>query len=187
MAGLLLGAWLLVIAWQVTEHRRVVEDAKSDLRNRSREIARTLGAVTRALRFRGAVFEDRLEPVLKELASGRTNALVRTTQLLAVGLLNNDGDTVAAAGETNLISRESIVESERWADDNVVFVLPGEGAAGKPEGGTNSPNPNPTVVLPPSPRAMAPTTCRAGGTGNVTGRHRTTSPTLPAPLISTDQ
>ncbi|HEV2691772.1 MAG TPA: ATP-binding protein [Verrucomicrobiae bacterium] len=148
VAGLLLGAWLLVVAWQVTEHRRVVEAAKSDLRNRSREIARTLGAVTRALRFRGAVFQERLDPVLNELASTRTNALVRTTQLLALGLVNNDGDTVVAVGETNLISRESAGESERWSDENVVFVLPIEGAAVNPEGVTN----NPTVVLPSPPR-----------------------------------
>ena len=145
---LLLAAWLLVVAWQVTEHRRVVEAAKSDLRNRSHEIAGTLSAVTRALRFRGAVFQERLDPVLNELSRVRTNALVSTSPLLALGLLNNDGDTVAAAGETNLISRESAGESERWSEENVVFVLPVEGVSVNPEGGTN----NPTVVLPRLPR-----------------------------------
>jgi len=144
VAGLLLCAWLVVVAWQVTEHRRVVEAAKSDLRNRSREIASTLSAVTRALRFRGALFQDRLDPVLNELARSRPNALVRASELLAIGLLNNDGDTVVAAGETNLISRESAGESERWSEENVVFVLPVEGASVNPEGTTN----NPTVVLP---------------------------------------
>ncbi len=141
---LLLAAWLLVIVWQVTEHRRVVEAAKSDLRNRSHEIASTLSAVTRALRFRGAVFQERLDPVLNELASVRTNALVSASQLLAVGLLNNEGDIVAAAGETNLLSRESAGETERWSDENVIFILPVEGASVNPEGGTN----NPTVVIP---------------------------------------
>jgi len=165
MAGLLLGAWLLVVAWQVTEHRRVVEAGKSDLRNRSREIARTLGAVTRAMRFRGTVFEDRLDPVLNELASARPNVLVRTTQLLAIGLLNNDGDTVAAAGETNLISRESVEESERWADDNVVFVQPVEGPSVNPEGVTN----NPTVLLPASPRNFTNGISRGGRDGQRRG------------------
>ncbi len=141
---LLLAAWLLVIVWQVTEHRRVVEAAKADLRNRSHEIASTLSAVTRALRFRGAVFQERLDPVLNELASVRTNALVSASQLLAVGLLNNEGDIVAAAGETNLLSRESAGETERWSDENVIFILPVEGASVNPEGGTN----NPTVVIP---------------------------------------
>ncbi len=141
---LLLGAWLLVVAWQVTEHRRVVEAAKSDLRNRSHEIASTLSAVTRALRFRGALFQDRLDPVLNELARVRTNALVSTSPLLALGLLNSEGDTVVSAGQTNLLARESVGESERWSEENVVFVLPVEGASVTPEGVTN----NPTVVLP---------------------------------------
>lgn len=144
VGAMLLSAWLLVVAWQITEHRRVVESAKSDLRNRSREIASTLSAVTRALRFRGALFQDRLDPVLNELARTRTNALVSASPLLAIGLLNNEGDTVAAAGETNLLARESIGESERWTENDVVFVLPVEGASVNPEGGTN----NPTVVLP---------------------------------------
>ena len=149
VAGLLLGAWVLVIAWQVTEHRRVVEAAKSDLRNRSREIAHTLSAVTRALRFRGAVFQERLEPVLNDLASVRPNALVRTSPLIAIALLNSEGDTVVAVGETNLISRESAGENGLWSDENVVFVLPVEGASVSPEGPTNN---NPTVVLPSPPR-----------------------------------
>ncbi|MGA2029054.1 MAG: hypothetical protein ABSG87_03165, partial [Verrucomicrobiota bacterium] len=50
--GLLLGVWLLVVGWQVEEHHRVQESAKTDLRNRSNEIANTLSAVIRALRFR---------------------------------------------------------------------------------------------------------------------------------------
>jgi signal transduction histidine kinase len=144
VGALLLGAWLLVVAWQVTEHRHVVEAAKSDLRNRSHEIASTLSAVTRALRFRGALFQDRLDPVLNELASVRTNALVSASPLLALGLLNSDGDTVVSAGQTNLLARESAGESERWSEENVVFVLPVEGASVTPEGVTN----NPTVVLP---------------------------------------
>src|SRR6516165_5037171 len=86
--GLLALAWWLVAAWQVEEHLRVVEAAKSDLRNRSRDIASTLGAVTRALKFRSAVFQDRLEPVLNELVSTHTNVIVRPSDLLALGLLN---------------------------------------------------------------------------------------------------
>jgi signal transduction histidine kinase len=146
--ALLVAAWLLVVVWQLTEHRRVVEAAKSDLRSRSHEIARTLSAVTRALRFRGALFQDRLDPVLNDLASIRTNALVTASQLLAVGLLNNEGETVVAAGQTNLISIESAGEGERWSAENVVFVLPVEGASLNSEGQSN----NPTVVLPRLPR-----------------------------------
>lgn len=143
--GLLAGAWLLVVAWQVEEHLRVVEAAKSDLRNRSREIASTLSAVTRALRFRGALFQDRLEPVLNELVSNHTNAILNSNGLLALGLLNTEGDPVVTAGNTNLIARETLADRERWSDDYVTFVLPMAGASVNPEGNTNTA----TVVIPP--------------------------------------
>jgi signal transduction histidine kinase len=142
--GLLFGGWMLVVAWQVEEHSRVVEAARSDLRNRSHEIASTLSAVTRALRFRGAIFQERLEPVLDELVSARTNAIVNASGLLAVGLLNTEGEPVVTAGSSNLISPEILAEREHWAEDYVTFVLPIAGAAVNPEGGTN----NATVVLP---------------------------------------
>ena len=140
-AGLLAATWLLVVGWQVQEHLRVVEAAKSDLRSRSHEIAGTLSAVTHALRFRGAVFQERLEPVLSELVSNRTSVLVK---LIYVGLLNTDGDPVVAVGDTNLFTHEINGESEHWSDNSVLFVLPVEGASVSPEGVTN----NPTVVLP---------------------------------------
>ena len=142
VSGLLLGAWLLVVAWQVDEHQRVVEAAKTDLRSRAHEIAGTLGAVTRALRFRGAIFQERLEPVLNELVSNRTNSLVK---LIYVGLLNTDGEPVVAVGDTNLFSHEILAGSELWSDNYVTFVLPVEGASVSPEGVTN----NPTVIVPP--------------------------------------
>src|ERR1700761_2161415 len=97
VAGLLLGAWLIVVAWQVDEHHRVVETGKAGLRGRSREIASTLSAVTHALRFRGAIFQERLDPILDEMVN-TTNEMGR---LLAVSLLNIDGDPVVAVGETN--------------------------------------------------------------------------------------
>ena len=143
--GLLLGVWVLVLAWQVEEHLRVVGAAKSDLRNRAHGIASTLSAFTRALRFRGAVFQERLEPVLKELVNGHTNAIVNTSSLMAVGLLNTDGDPVVSVGDTNLLSRTIVAESERWSDTCVIFVLPVEGANVSPVGETN----NATVVIPP--------------------------------------
>ncbi len=144
-AGLLAGAWLLVVGWQVEEHLSVVAAAKSDLRNRSHEIASTLSAVTRALRFRGAIFQERLEPVLNELVNNRTNALVKTGGLLAVSLLNTEGDPVVSVGSTNLLVRETTGERERWTGGFVTFVLPVEGASVNLEGATNPA----TVVIPP--------------------------------------
>ncbi len=140
VAGLLLGAWLIVVAWQVDEHRRVVETAKAGLRGRSREIASTLSAVTHALRFRGAIFQERLDPILYEMV----NTTNETSRLLSVSLLNTEGDPVVAVGDTNLLSHEAVEERERWSDRNVTFVMTIEGASVNAEGVTN----NAMVVLP---------------------------------------
>jgi len=145
VASILIGVWLLVVGWQTEEHLRVVDAARSDLRGSSREIARTLGAVTRALQFRGAIFQERLEPVLNELAKVHTNALVKSGGLLALGLLNTEGEPVVTAGEARLLTKEVLAEREQWTKDYVTFLLPVEGANVNPEGGPN----NATVVLPP--------------------------------------
>lgn len=143
VAGLLLGAWLLVVGWQAEEHQRVVDTAKSDLRSRSHEIANTVSAVIRAARFRGTVVQDRIEPVLELLVKSRTNAPVNASDLIYVTLLNTNGDPVVSVGETNLFSRELLTESEFWSSNYVTFVLPVEGASF-----TN----NSTTVVLPSPR-----------------------------------
>src|SRR5207237_2931217 len=51
--GLLTAVWLLVLGWQIEEHHRVKEAAKTDLRNRSKDIAKTVSAFIRGLRSRG--------------------------------------------------------------------------------------------------------------------------------------
>jgi signal transduction histidine kinase len=147
--GLLLGVWVFVVAWQVEEHVRVREAAKTDLRNRSQEIANTLSAVIRALRFRGAVVQDRLEPVLNLLVNGRTNELVKSGELISVTLLNTAGDPVVSVGETNFDQKAFTQEGEYWGKNSVTFVNPVEGVRVS-EGVTN----NPTVVLPSSFRNL---------------------------------
>ena len=146
--GLLSGAWLLVAGWQVEEHLRVVEAAKSDLRNQSQKIASTLSAVTRALRFRGALFQDRLEPVLNELVSNHTNTILNANGLLALALLNTEGDPVVTAGDTNLLARENLSDRESWSANYVTFVLPIAGASVSPE------DTNTTTVVLPSFRSL---------------------------------
>jgi hypothetical protein len=71
--GLLAAVWVLVAAWQVEEHLRVAETARTDLRNRSEATANTLGSVLRGLQLRrgggSGVFGDRLQPVLTILST----------------------------------------------------------------------------------------------------------------------
>jgi nitrogen-specific signal transduction histidine kinase len=142
--GLLLGVWLLVTGWQVEEHGRIKEAARTDLRNRSKEIANTLSAVIRAMRFRDAVLQDRLEPVLNELVNERTNELVGSSELLSIALLNPAGNPVVSAGNSiNLQQKDLLQEGEHWGTASVTFVTAIAGVNVNPEGETNA-----TVILP---------------------------------------
>jgi signal transduction histidine kinase len=144
--GLLLGGWLLVVAWQAEEHEKVKESARTDLRKSSKAIASTVGAFIRGLQFRGAVVSERLEPALNELVNASTNELVKSGDLVSIALLNAAGDRLASAGRPIDLAQADIVqEGERWGRNTVTMVYPVEGASVAPEGTTNPT----TVVLPP--------------------------------------
>jgi len=124
--------------------------AKTDLRVRSKDIANTLSAFIRGLRFRGAIPQDRLESVLNELVNGRTNEIVKSSELISIALLNAAGEPVAFAGKPIDFEQKDIVqEGERWGRQSVTLINPVDlGVILASEGGTN-----PTVVLPgPPPR-----------------------------------
>jgi signal transduction histidine kinase len=147
--GILLGVWLLVVGWQFEEHGRIQDAAKTDLRNRSKEIANTLSAVIRAMRFRDAVLQSRLDPVLNELVNERTNELVRSSELLSIALLNPAGDPVVSVGDpVNLQQKDLLQEGEHWGAEKVTFVTAIAGINVNPEGETNA-----TVIL-PSPSSL---------------------------------
>lgn len=143
--GLLAAVWLLIILWQAQEHYRVQAYARAALRNRSRDIADTLGAFIRGLQFRGAVAGDRIQPVLNELVGAATD-LTRPGEVQGVALLNAAGEPVASAGAPlNLAVREIAQEGERWSQRALTVVYPVEGASVTPDRGTNSSAP---ILLP---------------------------------------
>src|SRR5208283_6046714 len=91
--GLLLGVWVLVVAWQVEEHVRVGNAARAALVNRAQDISTTLGIVLRSQRrFGGVVSKERLEASLTELV--RQDKI----ELNGIALLNAAGAMVASAG-----------------------------------------------------------------------------------------
>jgi len=141
--GLLAAIWLTIVGWQAEEHLRVRDVARSDLRNRSREIANTLSAIIRGMRFRGTILTERLTPVLNELVNGRAKELVKSSELISIVLLNATNEPVAAAGAP--VDLTEILPGERWDRHTVTLVNPVDlGASLSSEGSTN-----PTVVLPP--------------------------------------
>jgi signal transduction histidine kinase len=136
--GLLFGVWVLIVAWQVEEHVRVREAAKTGLRKRSEAIANTLGAVVRGLQFRGAVFRDRLEPVLGELVAGDTNSTT-SGEVVSIALLNAAGESVASAGRPIDLEQKDILQvGEHWGLRSMTRVYSVEGAFLNQEGDTNS-------------------------------------------------
>jgi signal transduction histidine kinase len=120
--GLLAAVWALVFLWQLEEHARVREAAKADLRYRSKDIARSVGACIRAGIFRGRVFEDRLDSALNELVSGQTNDPGHPTELISVALLNAEGSNVLSAGRG--VDLGQVQEGERWGVHAVTLINP---------------------------------------------------------------
>jgi signal transduction histidine kinase len=149
--GLLFAIWVLVAAWQVEEHVRVGDSARSDLRKRSEAIANTLGAVVRGLQFRGAVFRDRLEPVLAELVAGDTNGGT-SGEVISIAMLNAAGLPVADAGRPMDLAQKDIFQAgEHWGSRSMTRVYSVEGAFLNPVGDTNSPVP---LILEPRTNSM---------------------------------
>jgi signal transduction histidine kinase len=137
--AMLAAVWLVIIGWQVTEHRRVIHSARDALINRSRDITTTLGVVIRSQRFRGGVvLQERLEPALKEL--------VKSGELSSVALLNVSGEVVASAGTPiDAETKKKTQAGAHWEDKRVAVVNPVDlGITISPEGETN----RPTIVLP---------------------------------------
>jgi len=176
--ALLAAVWTLVVGWQIEEHLRFKDYARTALRNRSKDIANTLSASIRGLQFRsGALFADRLQPVLRELVNGRTNELGTSGEVLGVALLNAAGKTVASAGRPIDLEPQDIRQAgERWGPRGLTVVYPIEGAL--QEGVTN---PLAPVLLTNSTRdgvrgRREPRPPEAGSTNTVSGDTTNSAP-----------
>jgi signal transduction histidine kinase len=118
--GLLLGVWVLVVAWQMAEHLRVREEARAALVNRAKDISTTLGIVLRSQRrFGGVVSKERLEASLTELVRQEK------AELDGIALLNAAGEMVASAGTgIDLQARGAAGATEKWNAQTVTLVNP---------------------------------------------------------------
>jgi signal transduction histidine kinase len=125
--GFLVAVCALVLGWQVEEHLRVKEAAKTDLRNRSKDIANTVSAIIRGMRFRGGMIpSERLEPVLNELIQGRTNELVKSSELISIVLLDVNNTPLVLVGRPIDPQREELFfrDGEHWGEHSVTLVNP---------------------------------------------------------------
>jgi len=139
--GSLVAIWLLVIGWQIAEHRRVKEVAQAGLAKRARDIADTISALIRGMQFRGAVMSDRLEVLLNELVNERTNRLVRSSEVLWIALLNAANEPLASAGRPTVELGRNVVlpETGLWRQDTVTMEFAVAGVPVSQEGSNQPP------------------------------------------------
>ncbi len=113
--GLLLAAWVLVLAWQTAEHFRVRRAARAQLIYRAQDISTTLGIVLRSQRRFGVLSKERLESALHDL--------VRPGELNGIALLNAAGDVVASAGMLADFQTKGVEgPAERWDEQTVTLM-----------------------------------------------------------------
>jgi len=113
--GILLLAWLAILAWQLAEHARVERTARVELRNRAKDISSTVGIVLRSQRRFGIISKERIEPAL--------TGLVGPDELSAVALLNAGGDIVASAPTNiDLRARAATRSPELWESNSVTII-----------------------------------------------------------------
>ena len=132
----LLAIWIFILIWQGLEHRRVARSARDITVRRARDISRTLELVIRSQRrFGNIVSKERLESALE---------LLRTNELKAISLLNDDGDVVA--GDPLDLAGKGLGQGNvRWDSRTVTVInLVDLGSSMQREGQPNMP----TIVLP---------------------------------------
>ena len=79
------------IAWQIAEHKRVVEAARQNLMSRGRTITGTLGLLIRSQRrWGGIISQERIEAALAEL--------IKPGDVESITLLNAENKVVVSAG-----------------------------------------------------------------------------------------
>jgi len=111
----LLAVWVLVVIWQMVEHRRVERTVRGALINRSKDISSTVGLVLRSQRRFGIISQERLESAL--------SALIKQDELTGVSILNPRGEIVASAGTPIDLEWNGLVPSGvHWGHDSVALM-----------------------------------------------------------------
>ncbi len=99
--------WVIIFAWQIVEHQRVVSAARNELRNTARDVTTTLGIVMRSQRRFGVISRERLDSALNEL--------IRANIAKSIALLNASGEVVASAGpEIEALAKGVFVYGQSW-------------------------------------------------------------------------
>ena len=126
--GLLAAVWVLVLGWQVEEHLRVKRPpgptcATAPRTSPTRSARSSAACASGAGRFR----RNASSPVLNELVHGRTNELVKSSELISIALLDANNHAAGRRRPTHRpATRGAALESgEHWGERSVTLVNPG--------------------------------------------------------------
>ena len=101
------------IAWQIAEHKRVVEAARQSLMSRGRAITGTLGFLIRSQRrWGGIISQERLEAALAEL--------IKPGDVESISLLNAESKVVVSAGVP--LKEELPTEPVTWMPERMLLA-----------------------------------------------------------------
>ena len=120
--GLLAAVWVLVLGWQIADHRRVRQSAREDLVHRAKDVSTTVGTTLRVMRRGGGsvVSKERLESALTEL--------LQPGEWEGIALLNEARDVVASVGtHVEPLPRDADLSADSWIiwkDDTVILMNP---------------------------------------------------------------
>jgi signal transduction histidine kinase len=159
---LMLGlSWPAIVAWLVYEHNKVVDLAQQGLLNRARDKSDMIALLSRSgVRGFGFIRGDRLEEALTKLTEPGDAS--HPNELLAVALLNANGDPIVVKGQSSLIG-ELPAQGWKWEQNKLTVVNPvdwgtsatlildsggegrpgGPGGPGGPDGRNGRPGPPP--------------------------------------------
>jgi len=111
----LITVWVIIVGWQVAEHRATRRASRVTLIHRARDISETVGLVLRSQRRFGVVSKDRIESALKEI--------IKPGELDSLALLNAAGEVVASAGPPIDFAAKTLAPTgEHWTRDNVTLL-----------------------------------------------------------------
>src|SRR5688572_25487640 len=101
------------IAWQIAEHKRVVEAARQSLMSRGRAITGTLGFLIRSQRrWMGIISQERIEAALAEL--------IKPGDVESITLLNAENKVVVSAGVP--LKEELPTEVVTWMPERMLLA-----------------------------------------------------------------
>jgi len=115
-SAVLLAAWVALAAWQGAEYRHECDTARETLRRQAESVNNALVSAMLSHRRLGLFFEEQIQGVLDEL--------VKSKDVLAVGVAAADGRMLLSAGDRDLLGSPESVAGDSWSPRGFRLATP---------------------------------------------------------------